>query len=576
MKKRWMKRFTVFLLCFSFVFTGKEAFAASAPTETTVNKIAYVNTSGKLILKFTDFCKSGYTYRVTNIDTAATQSGTVNYGSGTLSYSLKDHDFYQENTRYKLVLTGKDKKQKLTTYYYTGQVLKSYSLGKSSDDSLKASWSISNKTTYTSYSFGVYTGSSAATRQKLVTADAKTTTKSIASSSLKNARYYTYLIGCKSVKGVTYYGEGRNASIDYVKKPGKVIGVTADPNANRVKLSWSSVKEASYYTVYQSTKKSSGYTAVKTNLTGTSLTVTGLTGGKTYYYKVVAVSRVGSKTVAGTASSIVTSKVPLVAGKVTGVKFTLDSSNQLAVTWTRTKNATGYRIYYRKAGQTTYKRLGYTKNNIYNLSDLNSSTKYQLNVRAYTTINGKTYLASQSSNAYTISPGEYMNKNYNRLLASKVRTIGYVGSKCVYTTKKYSKEVKTAFVNYKGYSSSTKYLIWISHYTQQVSIFTGKKGNWKLIRTFLCATGTAQRHSPRGVFKISYKEKGWYYTSTKVLYVTHYSGRNSFHTRPLWNSGAVQDATIGKPASHGCVRCYNSDAKYVYDKMPKGTTVVSY
>ena len=191
-------------------------------------------------------------------------------------------------------------------------------------------------------------------------------------------------------------------------------------------------------------------------------------------------------------------------------------------------------------------------------------------------LHNKVYLSSKTSKVITVTPRQYRDKNYNKLLASQVRSIGYVGNKCIYTTKKYSTEVKTAFVNYKGYSSKTKYLIWISHYTQQVSIFEGSKGKWKMIRTFICATGTAKNHSPRGVFKITYKEKGWFYTSTKELYVTHYKGRNSFHTRPLWNNGSVQNPTIGKPASHGCVRCYNQDAKYIYDKMPIGTTVVSY
>ena len=169
-----------------------------------------------------------------------------------------------------------------------------------------------------------------------------------------------------------------------------------------------------------------------------------------------------------------------------------------------------------------------------------------------------------------------MSKNYDKLLANTVRTIGYSGNKEIYTTKNYSKEVKLAFVNGKGYSSKTDYLIWISHYTQQVTIYKGSKKNWKIIRTFDCATGTASNHSPIGVYKITYKEPGWFYTSTKELYVTHFAGRNSFHTRPLWNSGAVQNPTIGKPASHGCIRCYNEDAKYIYDNMPVGTTVVSY
>lgn len=44
---------------------------------------------------------------------------------------------------------------------------------------------------------------------------------------------------------------------------------------------------------------------------------------------------------------------------------------------------------------------------------------------------------------------------------------------------------------------------------------------------YLCDR-TAKNHSPRGVFKITYKEKGWFYTSTKELYVTHYKGKKLF------------------------------------------------
>ena len=45
--------------------------------------------------------------------------------------------------------------------------------------------------------------------------------------------------------------------------------------------------------------------------------------------------------------------------------------------------------------------------------------------------------------------------------------------KCNYTTSKYSTAQKLAYV--KKYSSKTIYLIWVSHYTQEVSIFQGRK-----------------------------------------------------------------------------------------------------
>ena len=544
MNKKHLGIVALFILCFSFALAGKSAQAATTPQETSVSKIAYVDASGRLVLKFADFSDAGYTYTVTNEKTGA-KTDTAQLASK------------------KGVLTGK--------------ALGSYSIKQKSNDSVKASWTVSDKI-YTRYSLELYLGGNSTVAQKRISVGKTAASASIASSSLKNARYYTYLIGQTTLNNnkTVYYGQGMLKTFDYVKKPAKVKGVKAVPNANAAKLSWNAVSNASYYTVYKSTKSSSGYKVAKSKCTSTSLKIKGLTGGKKYYFKVVAVSQAGGKTVIGTQSNAVLAKIPVVAGQVRNVQLSFDSKKNLALTWSRTAKATSYHILYKKAADSKYKILIKTKKSNYSLAKLKADTKYNIKVQAVTRIGNKVYLSSKTSKVITVTPRQYRDKNYNKLLASQVRSIGYVGNKCIYTTKKYSTEVKTAFVNYKGYSSKTKYLIWISHYTQQVSIFEGSKGKWKMIRTFICATGTAKNHSPRGVFKITYKEKGWFYTSTKELYVTHYKGRNSFHTRPLWNNGSVQNPTIGKPASHGCVRCYNQDAKYIYDKMPIGTTVVSY
>lgn len=576
MNKKHLGIVALFILCFSFALAGKSAKAATTPQETSVSKIAYVDASGRLVLKFADFSDAGYTYTVTNEKTGAkTDTAQLASKKGVLTVSLGQ--LYSAKTGYKLILTSKDNTKKLTVHYYTGKALGSYSIKQKSNDSVKASWTVSDKI-YTGYSLELYLGENSTVAQKRISVGKTAASASIASSSLKNARYYTYLIGQTTLNNnkTVYYGQGMLKTFDYVKKPAKVKGVKAVPNANAAKLSWNAVSNASYYTVYKSTKSSSGYKVAKSKCTSTSLKIKGLTGGKKYYFKVVAVSQAGGKTVIGTQSNAVLAKIPVVAGQVRNVQLTFDSKKNLALTWSRTAKATSYHILYKKAADSKYKILIKTKKSNYSLAKLKADTKYNIKVQAVTRIGNKVYLSSKTSKAITVTPRQYRDKNYNKLLASQVRSIGYVGNKCIYTTKKYSTEVKTAFVNYKGYSSKTKYLIWISHYTQQVSIFQGSKGKWKMIRTFICATGTAKNHSPRGVFKITYKEKGWFYTSTKELYVTHYKGRNSFHTRPLWNNGSVQNPTIGKPASHGCVRCYNQDAKYIYDKMPIGTTVVSY
>lgn len=577
MNKKHLGIVALFILCFSFALAGKSARAATTPQETSVSKIAYVDASGRLVLKFADFSDAGYTYTVTNEKTGAkTDTAQLASKKGVLTVSL-GQQLYSAKTGYKLILTSKDNTKKLTVHYYTGKALGSYSIKQKSNDSVKASWTVSDKI-YTRYSLELYLGGNSTVAQKRISVGKTAASASIASSSLKNARYYTYLIGQTTLNNnkTVYYGQRMLKTFDYVKKPAKVKGVKAVPNANAAKLSWNAVSNASYYTVYKSTKSSSGYKVAKSKCTSTSLKIKGLTGGKKYYFKVVAVSQAGGKTVIGTQSNAVLAKIPVVAGQVRNVQLSFDSKKNLALTWSRTAKATSYHILYKKAADSKYKILIKTKKSNYSLAKLKADTKYNIKVQAVTRIGNKVYLSSKTSKVITVTPRQYRDKNYNKLLASQVRSIGYVGNKCIYTTKKYSTEVKTAFVNYKGYSSKTKYLIWISHYTQQVSIFEGSKGKWKMIRTFICATGTAKNHSPRGVFKITYKEKGWFYTSTKELYVTHYKGRNSFHTRPLWNNGSVQNPTIGKPASHGCVRCYNQDAKYIYDKMPIGTTVVSY
>ena len=71
MNKKHLGIVALFILCFSFALAGKSAQAATTPQETSVSKIAYVDASGRLVLKFADFSDAGYTYTVTNEKTGA-------------------------------------------------------------------------------------------------------------------------------------------------------------------------------------------------------------------------------------------------------------------------------------------------------------------------------------------------------------------------------------------------------------------------------------------------------------------------------------------------------------------------
>lgn len=146
-----------------------------------------------------------------------------------------------------------------------------------------------------------------------------------------------------------------------------------------------------------------------------------------------------------------------------------------------------------------------------------------------------------------------------------------------YTTADYPAPVKEYFVNYvKNYTSKTKYLIWVNIWTQQVNIFTGSAGNWKLIRTADCATGKQSTPTTIGtrsvVSKTLTRSGGGYY----YHHLTWTEGQIAFHSRLYYNGGGFYDATIGRPVSNGCIRLYDEDCIWIYDNIPYGTTVIVY
>ncbi len=167
-------------------------------------------------------------------------------------------------------------------------------------------------------------------------------------------------------------------------------------------------------------------------------------------------------------------------------------------------------------------------------------------------------------------------------------TFGWIPYKDVEVSKKdytqktdYPLGTKEGFVDKKGYSSTTDYLIWVSLKTQRVNVFQGSKGDWTLIKSFAVSTGTNETPTIAGVFKIYYHHYSWrYYAGNYTVFkVTGYHNGHAFHTRPHAGindpDSALTDPTIGSPSSHGCVRMYDEDAEYIYN-LPTGTTVVVY
>lgn len=176
-------------------------------------------------------------------------------------------------------------------------------------------------------------------------------------------------------------------------------------------------------------------------------------------------------------------------------------------------------------------------------------------------------------NAHTIQ-GYYMNNGNKYDLNRKDWKTGY------------SKKSVLDFVNKSGLTSKSKYLIWTSKYAQHVYIFTGKKGNWKLLNggkttgwkskaiwSNLCTSGKVYIQSRNGNYVIFGKQ----YRAKRSKYTYYYLSKlhktvrlhSLLHKKGQKFGGKLYNKVLGNPVSKGCIRLRPKTSKWIYDNVPK-------
>lgn len=178
---------------------------------------------------------------------------------------------------------------------------------------------------------------------------------------------------------------------------------------------------------------------------------------------------------------------------------------------------------------------------------------------------GHTFKKGYKFTAYGFTSGKYKfiyngHVYYVSALSCKSASANYK------VADRYTPEEAEYFMNELRPSTSTGYAVWTSLYTQTVYTFKKVGGVYKLTNWFQCSSGAAKAPSPTGMSKsvhrkIKKRHKRWYWSC--------FSSLNSFH-------GVLKGQKTGYPASLGCVRMENNDAKYIYYKIPKRSRVVSY
>ncbi len=127
-------------------------------------------------------------------------------------------------------------------------------------------------------------------------------------------------------------------------------------------------------------------------------------------------------------------------------------------------------------------------------------------------------------------------------------------------------------------SSSTKWLIVVDTSACRFGVFEGSKGNWTAMKYWKCSPGKPSTPTKKGKFTVKSKGKSFSGKTYTCWYYTQFYGNYLIHS-VLYQKGSmtkIKTGTLGKQLSHGCVRLAIENAKWVYDNIPRGTTVYIY
>lgn len=235
----------------------------------------------------------------------------------------------------------------------------------------------------------------------VVKSDISSNTNKYSLTKLTTGTTYKYRVRAftKNVLGRKTYG-AYSATVSVKPMPAKVTGFKASTiTATTAKLTWTKVAGATGYKIQLYKDKDKKWVDYKT-VTTNSLSITKLTCGTTYKYRIAAYRTVSKKNYVGAYSSALSVKTAV--GAVTGLKISNTTPTSAKATWKALTDVTGYKVVLTDANGKTIVSKNTTNAN-YSFSNLIPKVKYTLKVTAYKTISKKTYNGKAASATVTTS-----------------------------------------------------------------------------------------------------------------------------------------------------------------------------
>jgi len=195
---------------------------------------------------------------------------------------------------------------------------------------------------------------------------------------IKNTNGITTLGDFSSIKKITLDLDER---LEIIVPPSRVQNVKVTTDENTATIKWDKVTDA---TGYEVTILKNGNQVKKSNLSGTSMKISGLDFDTTYQVKVRAYNiQVGKTVYSDNYSSVVkfTTEEEIIApAQVKNVSIKADIE-EATVTWTKVSDATRYQVWLGK-GTSNLKLYDEVTTNKIVLEDLDDDTTYRVKVRA--------------------------------------------------------------------------------------------------------------------------------------------------------------------------------------------------
>jgi subtilase family serine protease len=205
---------------------------------------------------------------------------------------------------------------------------------------------------------------------------------SVIISGLSNGTTYYFKIAAVNGAGTSKLSSEASAA-PVLPVPTAPSSLTATAGNGQVSLSWQGSTGASSYNVYQGTTAGGeSSTPVQTDVVGTSVIITGLSNGTTYYFKVAGVNTAGTGAFSNEASA---TPVPPAPAAPTGVSASAGNA-QVTLSWQASSGATSYNVYWGGAsgaeGAVPAMRMSGITTTSAMIAGLNNGITYYFQVRA--------------------------------------------------------------------------------------------------------------------------------------------------------------------------------------------------